>query len=182
MTRNKLKAVISAVTMSVLLLPTAAFAGELPAELGTTPAQNQQDTGGDEEAAYITSTDKNEVNNVQINYHVIVPEGFTLGAFVDIENADSGETYHIISTAPNQYYGRMFVPEGSYHIANYGIVDDLTDKYPLEKPEDFTVEKNESHTIETTLINYDEILTEANRRLGKAPAEDTKFLFEPFYT
>lgn len=151
---------------------------ENTAETSTEPETRPAYSGGDETSDYITSTEKNDTNSVQLNFHVDVPEGFTLGAYLDIENVDNGNTYHILSTAVNQYYGRMFVPEGSYHIVNVGIVDDITNQYPLLQVEDFTAKAKSSYTIKTTLANYDAIKKEADRRLGKEVEEEPEEIEE----
>ena len=121
---------------------------------------------GDEDEEYITITQKDETNNVQVTFHLVAPEGFTLGAFLDIEHEQSGKVYHILCTAANNYYGRMFVPEGDYHVLNIGIADDIANQYPMIRPSDFSVEKNANRVIESTFAYYDEIDGEAKRRLS----------------
>lgn len=127
-----------------------------------------------DENNYITSTKKSDENNVQITFHCTIPEGFTLGAYVDLEHEETGNVYRILATSTNQYYGRMFVPNGQYHVLAIGIAGDDSSKYPMIKPDDFYVNTHSAYTLESTFSYYEEIAKEAEQRLEqlKKTSED----------
>lgn len=114
----------------------------------------------------IRTTVHDEVNTVQISLLCKMPRYFTLGVKMELLNLDTDEMYEIVATNANNYYGKLYVPAGSYTVASVMVDGDITDKYPMEYPEDFTVYDDSNHSIETTLVNYDEIQAEAYERLG----------------
>lgn len=114
----------------------------------------------------IRTTVHDEVNTVQISLLCKMPQYFTLGVKMELLNLDTDEMYEIVATNANNYYGKLYVPAGSYTVASVMVDGDITDKYPMEYPEDFTVYDDSNHSIETTLVNYNEIQAEAYERLG----------------
>ena len=112
---------------------------------------SEEDACGDEEKEYITETEKNEENTVQITFHLTVPEGFEKGAFLDLMQLETGSVYRILATPSNAWFGRLFVPEGPYHVLNAGIAEDYSARYQLNKPLDFSVTAHSTKIIEVTL-------------------------------
>ena len=98
-----------------------------------------------------------------------MPEYFNLASFVQIMNVETNKTYQIIATYSNTFLARMYVPAGEYVVLRCGIYDDGINEYPMTQPEGFIVEENDNHTIESTLVNYDEIAEEAKRRMENKP-------------
>ncbi len=121
----------------------------------------------------ITETTKSSENNAQINFSCRIPEYFTLGAYIELQNEDTGKIYRIFATSNNEYIGRMFVPDGKYHVMICGIWEDNTSKYPMTQPNDFEIEENGVITVESTLVNYDDIEAEAKRRMEEDRTEET---------
>ena len=125
------------------------------AEAGFSPAASEealQRAEGDELAGeFITSTVRDEVNTVQINFHCIMPEGFNLGVFVEMLENGSGNMYRILATASNEYLGKMYVPEGAYTILDCYVDGDNTAEYPLSIPGDFVAEKGKTYLPECVL-------------------------------
>ena len=66
-------------TLSVHLVATAS---------ATEEAVSPESEGDELENEVITSTEKDEVNTVQINFHAIMPEGFTKGVCICAEYED----------------------------------------------------------------------------------------------
>ena len=65
----------------------AAEAGSSP-DPATEEAVSPESEGDELENEVITSTEKDEVNTVQINFHAIMPEGFTKGVCICAEYED----------------------------------------------------------------------------------------------
>ncbi len=141
-------------------------------ETATEEVPVADDSEGMELNEAITETKKSSENNAQINFSCRIPEYFTLGAYVELQNEETGNIYRIYATNGNEYNGRMFVPDGSYHVIICGIWEDNTSKYPMTQPEDFTVEENGVVTIESTLVKYDEIAEEAKRRMEETNPDE----------
>lgn len=114
----------------------------------------------------ITTTTHDEVNTVQLSLHCKMPEYFTLGVRMRVFNNNTGDTYEIVATNANNYYGKLYVPAGEYTIASVIVDEDITNEYPMEYPDDFVVEDDTNHSMETTLTNFDEIQKEAYARMG----------------
>lgn len=140
-----------------------------------------EETGAAEEPAYeeemdsydsyITETVKDEINTAQLTFHCIMPDGFNLGVYAEIRNTNIGKSYQLLATSVNEYISRMYVPEGFYEIENIYVAGDTKNQYPMDIPESFLLYGDDMYTLETTLLNYDEIKKEADIRLGVA--EDT---------
>ena len=113
----------------------------------------------------ITETDYSETNNAIVTFCCIMPDYFTLGTYVEIENEDTGDIYRITATASNDYIARMYIPPGSYRILMCGVYDDVTSEYPMETPDDFVIEYGANHNIFSTLTEYDEIEKAAGERM-----------------
>ena len=96
---------------------------------------------------------------------------------VNIASAITKRKVTLIATASNNYNSRIYVPAGEYEISECGILNDSANEYPMIKPADFTVAANDFHLIESTLSNYEEIESEASRRMTgvkeEAPKTDT---------
>lgn len=114
----------------------------------------------------ITTTIHDEVNTVQLSIHCVMPEYFTLGVRMRIVNTDMDKMYEITATNANKYFGKLYIPAGNYTVASVMVDGDITNRYPMEYPEDFSVEDDSNHSIETTLVNFDEIQKEAYERMG----------------
>ena len=128
----------------------ASETGALPV-LQETILPEADEARGDEEAEYITETEKNEENTVQITFHLLAGQDFSKGAYLDLMHMETGAVYRILSTPSNAWFGRLFVPEGTYHVLNAGIAGDYSAKYQLNKPLDFSVTAHETKIIEVTL-------------------------------
>lgn len=103
-----------------------------------------------------------------------MPENFNLASYVTIYNKESEDLYRLIATASNNYNSRIYVPAGDYEISECGILNDSANKYPMVKPADFTVAANDFHLIESTLVNYETIESEAERRMSGIKEEAKK--------
>ena len=111
----------------------------------------QQNEGDELAGEFITSTVKDEVNTVQINFHCIMPEGFNLGVCVEMLETGSGNMYRILATASNGYLGKMYVPEGAYTILDCYVDGDNTAEYPMSIPADFVAERGKTYLLECVL-------------------------------
>ncbi|HAG70009.1 MAG TPA: hypothetical protein DCL38_08550 [Lachnospiraceae bacterium] len=105
----------------------------------------------------ITSTVKDEVNTVQINFHAIMPKGFTSGVCLEMLEDRSGRVYRILAASGNDYLGRMFVPEGAYTILDCYVEGDNTARYPMTIPSDFVAEQGKSYLLECVMSNLEEV-------------------------
>lgn len=128
---------------------------------------------GDGVEEIITQTQKSEINNALVSFKAEVPEYFNLGAFVEIQNVEGGEIYRINATATNEYIGRMYVPGGAYQVINCAIDGDITQKYPLSKPDDFSVDNGSNAVLECRMLSFEEVEKEALARVS-AKEDETK--------
>lgn len=144
---------------------------EATAEDSNEDVQESQDTeeapnAEGDELEVITKTEKNSENCCQVSITAKMPEEFKLDYFIEFQNKLTMQTYRMIGYHDNDYVSYMFVPAGSYYVNEVSVWGDNTSKYPMVLPEDFTVAENENVCLETTLVNYDAIESEAKERLG----------------
>ena len=119
----------------------------------------------DDMGEFVVESSKSDFNCSQLNVSCVIPDGFTLGVILEIENETEGLKFRLVSTATNGYSTRMHVPAGSYHVLNCYVDGDSAMDYPMSLPNDFTLDKNQVLTLESTLRNYGEIEDEANKRM-----------------
>lgn len=147
---------------------------------GEEAASEDTEIEGEEDPydSYVTQSEKDEINSVQLTFRCIMPEGFNLGVYAELKNANTGTSYQLLATSANEYISRMYVPEGYYEIQNIYVAGDTKNQYPMDIPEGFFVYSGDMYTLSSTLLNYDEVMEEANRRLGIAEEEETKEVAE----
>ena len=109
-------------------------AAELSEELDSASQESTAgDLTGDELAGeVITSTVKDEMNTVQINFHAIMPRDFGSGVCLEMLENKGGNIYRILATNVNDYLGKMFVPEGAYTILDCYVEGDNTANTKIE--------------------------------------------------
>lgn len=128
-------------------------------------ADQDENTEDGDELDVITRTEKNETNNCQISISATMPDGFNLDFYIEFQNKSSNQVYRMIAYHNNDYVAHMFIPEGNYYVNTCAVWDDNTSKYPMVLPEDFTATKNGNVVLETTLVNFDDVEEQANKRL-----------------
>ena len=126
----------------------------------------------------ITSTVHDEVNTVQVNFHSIMPEGFTLGTCVELYSAGTGNTYQILATSANEYLGKMYLPKGFYIVLDCYVVGDNISQYPLTIPADFTAEEGKTYLLECSLANAEGVSEKAAEVPEESDAEEVGVLEE----
>ncbi len=128
----------------------------------------------DEMGDYIVKSSRSDYNCSQISFHCMIPDGFTHGIILEVKNEREDLKFRFVATRPNNYSCHMAVPAGKYRVINCYVDGDTTLSYPLTIPDDFVLEENQTLTVESTLKNYAEIESEADRRLNpdKTVAEE----------
>ncbi len=136
------------------------YGAELTGSVGSAlevASDSERSKGDGLDGEFITSTVKDEVNTVQINFHAIMPKDFPLGVCVEMLGNGSGKVYRILATNANDYMVRMYVPEGSYTILDCYVDGDNTAEYPMSIPSDFVAEKGKSYLLECAMSNLEEV-------------------------
>ncbi len=105
-----------------------------------------------------------EDSSCEIDAKAAVPEYFGLNIYINIKNLDNGKIYQIPLYKENAYRQRCYVPEGSYTVMEVSVFEDSTGAYPFTCPDDFHMDADETHSLEITLGNYEEIESEINEK------------------
>lgn len=134
------------------------------------PTNTFASTIGDEITAIDSiKTSYSEESPCQLTGYFIIPDGFGLSAYVEVMGED-GTTYKITATDENSYSEIAYVPYGKYIVTNYGIVDDVANKYPmtLTSEEEFELSKdNDFKTIKLKLDSFNEVSQEIATQKGE---------------
>lgn len=93
----------------------------------------------------------------EIDAKAVLPENFGLNCYLNIHNNTDGKTYQLPLYKENSYKQRIYVTAGDYVVTEVSVFDDVTGMYPMTYPADFTVSSGDTHTLEVTLMNFDEI-------------------------
>lgn len=164
-------------TLLVLLNSVIVYAKEQDEGTVTEYENHESDFNGykvvdaDELGSFIVESKKNSYNTAQLNFACTIPDGFNLGVILELENETEGLKFRLISTHSNEYVSRLFVPPGNYRVLNCYVEGDTKLQYPMQMPDDFVIRDSESYTVNSTLINYDEIKEEATIRLSDENSE-----------
>ena len=131
----------------------------------------------DEMGDFIVKSSSSDYNCSQINFHCMIPDGFTHGVILELKNETDNQKFRLVATHSNKYSSHMAVPAGSYRVLNCYVDGDTTLSYPMSMPSDFRLEEKQTLTVESTLKNYAEIESEAKKRSNpekEKPKEEPK--------
>lgn len=168
---------MSLVLMLSLISPLTVYATEVTDEIlseetedpgieETEEAEDVTEKAAETTDNIITDTTKDEKYSAQVSFEALMPDGFNLGCICEIRNVTTNDVYRLIATATNKHKATIYVEPGEYIVDTLHVDGDENNTYPLAIISGFTVEKDGMAKVETTLLNYDEVKEEADRRLG----------------
>ena len=95
----------------------------------------------DEMGDFIVKSSSSDYNCSHINFHCMIPDGFTHGVILELKNETDNQKFRFFATHSNRYSSHMAVPAGSYRVLNCYVDGDTTLSYPMSMPSDFRLEE-----------------------------------------
>lgn len=122
--------------------------------------------------SFCIPTYANENYTSQIAINLTVPENFDLPCYAVFYNVTTDQEFQVNLIKENNYRGRVSVPAGDYLVAQISVVDDVTCKYPFSLGDDFTLTEKNNITIESILLNYDEVQEKIDNYIDSQSSEE----------